>query len=641
MYEIRVITNNGERGLDYFEPSFPYTFENSSIAELQDQSASWSYTINIPRTANNDEIFEAAGMPFVRTNMPYKRLFCNVYADGVQIIKRGVMFIDSTTESEYEVQIVSGNADVFELMSDIDLKNWTNETIVKLPTNSLVVPQDSGYSYPPTLHIDRGYTNEQGTQVFLQNQSLRNDLYWYAMPMLQVGGQSGLLTRILADIGYQFVTDTPAETLDSLWLNVISRDKKYERENVEAKVTSYYDKIPPVTAIQAVNSSVRDHEDYEYFLHTRTTIPNNYYTDIDGNYIDGQTALRAYLQSVGQAVNYINIRTFNLRSTTIPPYTEQVPDTLIHIDTTNYRQFFTDGVCDIEVPIPWDIAIGDETWAYNLGVFADIKVEDMPWELGGKTYNEKIVTYKHAWLETRAKSTETGGKDYAVPMESISLEANIGYDSAFDFFKMLAQVFGWIVSVKDGTIYAHTFDYIIGRKNVAIDWSDKLLRSNDTQVDFVFGDYAQKNTIKTNENEAEDYATPEYTYTIPNEVLDKQRDILEVDIMPEKVQMAASWKRDDEGTYEFEGGKQQLMYNPIGQWYSHNANTIARAYASLFDVLQAVQVVTAKMLLTAMDIQTFDPYTPIFLQPLGGYYYVNKISDWEDGKACNVELLRL
>lgn len=64
-------------------------------------------------------------------------------------------------------------------------------------------------------------------------------------------------------------------------------------------------------------------------------------------------------------------------------------------------------------------------------------------------------------------------------------------------------------------------------------------------------------------------------------------------------------------------------------------------YQGIIDTVQQVKVLKAKFLLTTIDILNFSPYTPVFLKQYGHYFYVNKISQWETGKLCEVELIQL
>ena len=138
MYRVTVYDDtHGERDLDLLESSFPFNFESNDIAQLNDSTASWSYTITLPRTKRNEEVLGNAGMPFVSALTPYRRVSCNVYADGLRIIHAGVLVIDTTTKTEYKTQILAGTASVFDLMKAVDFKNWSRATQVTLPGNSL------------------------------------------------------------------------------------------------------------------------------------------------------------------------------------------------------------------------------------------------------------------------------------------------------------------------------------------------------------------------------------------------------------------------------------------------------------------------------------------------------------------------
>ena len=76
-------------------------------------------------------------------------------------------------------------------------------------------------------------------------------------------------------------------------------------------------------------------------------------------------------------------------------------------------------------------------------------------------------------------------------------------------------------------------------------------------------------------------------------------------------------------------------------YYHVGASTVKAAYNDLISILQSTLVLKAKFVLSAVDIITFDNLVPIYLKQFGRYFYVNKISSWEIGKMCDVELLRI
>lgn len=628
MYDIRVITALGERSLDYNDPSFPYTFESSSVAELQDQSASWSYSITIPRTANNEAIMGSAGVPYVRAYTPYMKRLVNVYADGVQIIKRGVMFIDSTTKSAYQVQIVSGNADVFERMQDVSFENWGAETKVTLPFRTY--PTDAELADKPYDYLRNIYISREQYYPDIQLLPTTDDggVYRYARPYALVGGKNnarGLLKRVLDYYGLTLQTNTPDSELDSMWLSVtenkyvsIGRNIDTDNASIEEQGENGYIYVQGGTMYSRNNDKTTTIITFNW---SSSSVQNGAYTSLQ--------VLSAYLHAGGT----ITMQVSNEKGEVLQA---------LEINEGN-----------------WD---GEELQTHRLVIGGGYKaliprivMRIVSYRLGSVTYQTISSDYYRSASDTMGRNGATL-LTYLTSPESIydgdgatiNLEASLGIDTPLDFFKLLAQVFGWVVNIKDDTIRAYTFGNIKSHKAQAYDWSDKLL-TDDEQTAYAFGEYGRINRISFGENSEIPYTDADQ-FEIPDQKLEPEKDVIEIGATSHLGNVVELWKRTSEDGAEVTeydwvgggGGTHLIMVDSnTGEAEPYSTQYVMANYQPLIDTLQMAQVKNVKMLLSALDVQTFDPYYPIFLRPYGAYFYVNKISEWENGKPCEVELLKL
>lgn len=594
------------------EPSFPYTFESGSVAELQDQSASWSYTIRLPRSANNEKILESAGAPFSNTRTPYRRIQCNVYADGIQTISNGVMFIDTTTDTEYQVQIISGNADVFEKLGDIEFENWENADIITLPQKTLSPLTDDGTSifvYPRNLMLSKN-------SFFVTNALIDRNIYYYASPLIRVGRtgkENSLLHKVLTEIGYTLETDTPNDVLDNLYMSLEGRERYDDTDEMwiseSVSIAKNYG-----STINYINPDVMTFH-ATFAMRCQLRISGNY-TDASGNVVSAFTALNAFFMGSLGMTNALTLIAFDDNGKEL-----------------GRRQFtdsseFVNGELNIDLDIESiDRAVGvrvivtDEKWYINNGV-------------APKEYTSLNFAFTSSRLVLKAK------ENVAVSGQRINLEANLPFTTAQDFFKMLTGLFGWIVNVKNGVIQAHSFGYVKGRKHLAQDWSDKVAMSDTKQMQFVFGDYAQENIIQLKENEVSGY-TDKVAFPIDNANIAKTKDILDIDATSGNGMLVETWDYNEDVELKYVGKGMHLITFDGENIGHYTAEDIKANYMPLADSLQNMKVLTLKMVLSSTDIRDFNPYTPIFLRQFGAYYYVNKIDQWEEGKVASVELLEL
>lgn len=630
MYDIRVITELGEMSLDYNGTSFPYTFESSSVAELQDQSASWSYSIEIPRTANNEAVMGSAGVPYVRAYTPYMKRLVNVYADGVLIIKRGVMFIDSTTKSAYQVQIISGNADVFERMQDVSFENWGAETKVTLPFRTYPTDAelaDKPYDYLRNVHISR---EQYYPDIQLLPTTDDGGVYRYARPYALVGGKNnarGLLKRVLDYYGLTLQTNTLDSELDSMWLSVA--DDKYI--SIGSEIWS-----DEATPYEVTTQGTTQHEGELCYPKINDQLVTDVHIEwqpetLFNRTISNSQHLAAYINTQGLFMDVYDEKGVRLahKFYNRAQWESEGSPSVLTADLT-FDATYKSLKIQVEV---------NGNWEYRQGTQVSRSI----------TWNSGSPTETTGLFRASAKTRLRDENDiYNGDGATINLEASLGIDTPLDFFKLLAQVFGWVVNIKDDTIRAYTFGYIKSRKAFALDWSDKLLTDNE-QTAYAFGEYGRINRISFGENSEIPYTDADQ-FEIPDQKLEPEKDVIETGATSHLGNVVELWKRTSEDGAEVTeydwagggGGTHLIMVDSnTGEAEPYSTQYVMANYQPLIDTLQMAQVKNVKMLLSALDVQTFDPYYPIFLRPYGAYFYVNKISEWENGKPCDVELLKL
>lgn len=609
MYEIRVIDGTSEKRLDMTKPSFPYNFEANSIADLKDRSASWSYTISLPRTANNEKVLGFSGTPYASTQAPYKRLQCNVYADGLQIIDHGVLFIDSATDTEYKVQVLSGVANVFELMKDIDWANGEDWYSVHMPLIDLSEGEGAaeGVTWPSFI---------VSQDNVLTTASKKNAFLMYATPRVCL---QNLLDGISTRIGYTFSLPSTGTQPSSMYLVPTKRKNVQNSQGVVIKT---------VQAVRPIPS------------------PNNYCTGevldfTTSNYTNMWGGLKDDVQQapevtwtkatvrIGLVSNILN----NAESSYFGQGGTIRVGNSVTIDRTNWQQY-RDGndllvvITDLPSISLTDVAASNTSWR-------------------GGSMGDYVVGIQFGRITIDYELTQTTATDQPFPGAIFPICPNLGFATAFDFFKMLCQVKGYFVTVNPTTkvIECHSMSEVVSNKPNAKDWTEKMAMQEDKELTYEFGSYARTNTIAYKQDKVTGQ-TDTSMFTIDNDKLPATKEVVSIALcscLPTNTSRVPIYSKENE-EYKFtEGANPHLLYKVqyINYYYHVGTSTVKANYSDLISMLQNTLILKAKFVLSPVDIITFDNIVPIYLQQYGRHFYVNKISNWEIGKTCEVELLQL
>lgn len=609
MYEIRVIDGTSEKRLDMTKPSFPYNFEANSIADLKDRSASWSYTISLPRTANNERVLGFAGTPFVNTQTPYRRLQCNVYADGLQIIDHGVLFIDSATDTEYKVQVLSGVANVFELMKDIDWINGEDWYNVHMPLTDLSEGEGSAVGVTwPTFYV----AEDNG----LLTSSKKNAFLMYATPRVNL---QHLLDEISTRIGYTFSFPNIGILPANMYL------VPTKRKNVENSAGVVIKTIQAVRPIPSPNN---------YCTGQVLDFTATNYTEMWGsikNEVQQQpkvtwTKATVRIGLVSNILNSAESSYFGQGGTI------RVGNT-VTIDSTNWPSYRNGNDLLVTITDPSFVDI------------TDVVASNTRWR--GGDLGDWVTGVKFGRITIDYELTQTTATDQPFPGAIFPICKNLGFATAFDFFKMLCQVKGYFVTVDTTSkvIECHSMSEVVSNKPNAIDWTNKMAMQEDKELHYEFGSYGRVNTITYKQDKITG-KTDASTFTIDNDKLPATKEVVSIALcssLPTNSSRVIIYTKDGD-EYKFtEGSNPHLLYKVqyTNYYYHVGASTVKAAYNDLISILQSTLVLKAKFVLSAVDIITFDNLVPIYLKQFGRYFYVNKISSWEIGKMCDVELLRI
>ena len=135
--------------VDIIPNSITRTLQINDLGNAEDRQSNYSNTIKLPKTSNNQRIFNFLGVSGNTSRMPYSELPCTYTVDGIPLIINGLAVIQSTTQ-HYEVVIYDGLINLAErikgkTLSDLDYSDLNHYLTVQNYTNSF--SNSEGYIY--------------------------------------------------------------------------------------------------------------------------------------------------------------------------------------------------------------------------------------------------------------------------------------------------------------------------------------------------------------------------------------------------------------------------------------------------------------------------------------------------------------
>ena len=210
-----------------------------------------------------------------------------------------------------------------------------------------------------------------------------------------------------------------------------------------------------------------------------------------------------------------------------------------------------------------------------------------------------------------------------------------------------------------------SLDDLVARKADAVDWSSRVIRTNDGEperVKYALGDYARRNFFRyAEDNTVDKDATGEID--VNNEGLEPTKDIItlpfaasdETIVNTEKNLSGAlikQYKFNDDGTtveannlkprilqIVSDGTVQQSGTKAIGRFVPLTFDKlIAKYQRTLAEFLNNAITITERIRLTEYELLNLDFTRPVFLRQYGRYYGIVSVQTGED--YCTVELLQ-
>lgn len=668
-----------ELDLGEFAPALNY--ESNNLAKLEDKLANYSQTVKLPCTPTNSRVFGYATAPTARPYAAYISFPCIILAGGVPVLPgEPELVLTGTTKDEFEVQILGTEMRVLSKLRELKFKDSPGYTAPDLGLgraprgfkkgavlSNNAQDNSNTYNLPFTQKIspfarlvsaqnmdeDKSLMDWYRTSLKLPIPSGYGEYEMYASWRHAPVGVSVpmLINAIIIRTGVKIFYDT--DQLDRLEILVTSNE-------ADSKTLDLVDGIN-FRASGAVGT-----------------------TNGVGGLVKWRQQISSTLRFPGMSLDDA------VDDVTDIYYTPPVTGTY-RIDYI-YTTQGDGGTTILEIA---DLK-GDNAQKVEITTkpeqFIDVELE------GFTRYRLRYYSKTGAQNPPRAIFTLRGGdvtSGKVVGFGSLPIQKNLGFSDASELLTELCKALGLFIIVKGDEIHLFDAKNLNDNRAKALDWSSKLLATG-LKKRFNIPGYGDINLIPFEDNKARTYTDSIELRASSSGFGDtKQLFKLKFEALP-SVERRAIYRSPNNSVafdvkpvawtagYKFDAGADSdgfLKYESSGKPYLVSRlkeyPEVVQSMASQFTgaVLETAQpkaqdydrimpasgkfladnyysrltggmierpiMFEALLNLNAVDVYKFDPMVPVFIDRLGGYFYVNKIANFEAGEPTRVELIKL
>lgn len=570
-------------------------------------SLSHSYTVKLPRTANNARILDLPEIPAHESTMTRRYLPVLYFRNGINLIGDNAhAYISSCTRDQYELVLVWG--DIPELRSLSESKATIND-LPDLPRLSWV-----GNSYGV---YNSGALFAKYASANVPKDSEEVNILIHPCMLL-----TNLLQRIMNNAGVSY-----ALSAGTLVNTVVLAAPSHKPDDVMTRDAAPKVKVGPYDA---------------------------YYSQSDANYaiLSGDIKIDDPLDQINFAIGPSGFILNNSKSCKVSVH--------FKLDITG------SDIADLEGVKLRFVARNGNRW-YSSVVLAELPIErepigyvcvgavdiEVPNGFGG--FSTVLYTDEAKRIGGYLSPYGSTGSlfDIIIPFDEIitsfqntfPLSGNLPNIEQWDFVRNCMLIGGLVPVVAGKIVRLHQISefFDVARAN---DWTSKLNWASPPVVKpTLSSSWAQRNHLEFAEN-PEIIRDPGFSLNIQNETLKESRNWAELDFAASLGNTAIHYKSIDNGaTYE------DVDIEP--RFFKYNAATtslnftedlygegLKAKYASLQAAIEKPVVLEATVRLTEIDLATLDFTRPVYLAQYGRYYHVLKVQTSKTD-LCKVELLQI
>lgn len=627
------------------EPAMNY--QVNDIAELKDRQADYSQNLALPLSENNKKIFEHCLVFASDTQLPYAYMPCRLQSNEADLAGQGAMLIiDNVSQEAFNTQILSGTADVFELMNNRAIAEIEDRGVLGscIVATTPVLPSWAKSAY--CLTGEKDGVKQKERYYFL-------NLY-------------GVIEKLVGLCGYAMTTNLKEEDKNA-WLSLASL-APLDRESIkvfdssgimnnmneELLAVDYW-----VAAAKKGRWTTLGYTILNNGLNT-ISINGSVWSDVSNINSVMDSLIGVDLEGVKYTSNingkiHISIATNgSMDELTQDSYEGWYSRFRLYLFVKQNGEYIVnhyygstvgEGYLDIThtEDLDVDVSKGDAV-KIILALWRPKQQTDNSVHTCEMIVNDASITI----TEQEATEVPSGG--------TLFFQNNTGFEKYLDIFKAFVQTYGMTCYADNANkrLYCYTFKQLYDNKNRAKDWSGKRIKGKEHTMSFALEGYGQNNFLRMTDK---DETTDRGNFYVKNTTLEKWKDLFTMaweagkDYAKENETLAYvplyEWSKDEEtGVWSpaFKGTMSHLCKIDAQRRALHiTAQSLIDTY---YKELKDYMLVRAKktevyLMLKDSDIQDFEPFVPVYMSQEGYYFYVNKITNYVSGKPTKVEMIRM
>lgn len=641
-------------------PAMNYQINN--LSELKDRNASYSHRISLPRTTHNEQAFQFSFVVGSDSGVPYMKFPCQLFYEGALISPAGaVLNIVDVSDTSIGVQILGATVDLFDTLNNTDAKDpgdgmfllkWYTDTMgqterylsgpekVKVLYFWLYATLQKNPSFPP-------FAMEAIRQVS-ELDKFYPHLNWY-----------DLVTWIFDRAGYSLETD----------VDPVDRAEMF---------------LPCTYPVLADNPKAPRASGIGWIQNPSVGTTGVIWRGSPGVTLKDPVAGRLTIDSGSGTFNWMTLWdttiTFRFSWSNI----SDIQKSSVAVKVTHYKN---DGTSAVVLTRSWSSGSSGSA-------SVDIQMEAGEHILVSGTLAMVVKPVDSFNMRFPVSITappvpETSPGDKPQPGLTYDLLASTGFKSLGDIVKAFVQLFGLTVDVNPVTKVARAYsirEFYNRRSSSGKNWSDKLIKGEDTKLTFQLSSYAQSNEMKLEDNK-DNNVTDSYKFSIPDVNLQPTKLLFQIGFlaglnqrlhdsaitnethtlanypiwtvnrgrMENGEMIETTWEYNvlskpmvvhiDKSDFMRPKVKVGRTLTQIRLYTAHFKNLkyyVPKYYGKLIhNILKRPKILQVQILLDSLDIQSLDLFNPIWLEEHGFWFYVSKISNFQAGKISKVDLIRM
>lgn len=581
--------------VDFGDSEITLNFKSNLLGDISKITASNSYTITLPRTNKNIRLLDFPDVAGHESYMMRDYFNAEYYRNGVKLFDAKAVLI-SCSEDGFDVALTWGMSEKFiQLMND-------DRSIQEFA--DMALPWNSSTTY------DNGLINGQLSHGYIRHNagidvdSNRDKIFIH--PSVNC---MRLLEEIASYYGIAMEWGSYKQYIELLYLPLISQKASSKYNFFEANITGTLDsdikyvKFTQINRVDGINIS-----------NTET------YGDVVRIY---ETSLDWELDILISTNKHNTLNVVELAFYSNAQYIKS-----LQISSNDI------GLCAYKGVIPFDI-----TEYSNITIRIRIN-------------NGALLGIIKSYIKIFSEDVQSVSYNQYYP-----IGINLPDISVVDFIKQICWLFGLFAVKSDTGVSFISVNKIIDNRDKAVDWSKKLVPTGWTakETSYTFGDFAQKNYFRYEENE--NAKSADGYMVVQNKTLDYEKDLLKLPYTAGgdngDMRAVPYFKWSDDGTIvELEDCGDRIMQLVISfdSQGKEDArldfsdlkfqNRVSRFGLSYYqDLIKSPFVIKDTFRLTEIDLKNLDYTIPVYIELYAAFFAIISIKSQGDYSEC--ELLKL